>query len=112
MRIKTVNVRCDSRLKASRSGAFNHSVTTLPRGGVIGEVNGDESPIPIGEELATLPSVEELTEKTLYWLSLDMRVRGLAERLLDRFAARVDDLLARPGHGWSSLMGIVNAGSH
>jgi hypothetical protein len=38
----TVNLRCDSRLKASRSDAFNHSVPAPPRGGVIGEVNGDE----------------------------------------------------------------------
>ena len=38
----TVNLRGDSRLKASRSDAFNHSVRTPPRGGVIGEVNGDE----------------------------------------------------------------------
>src|SRR5579884_704438 len=36
----TVNRRCDSRLKAWRSDAFNHSVPTPPRGGAIGEVNG------------------------------------------------------------------------
>ncbi len=38
----TVYLRRDSRLKASRSDAFNHFVPTPPQGGVIGEVNGDE----------------------------------------------------------------------
>ncbi len=65
---------------------------------MIGEVNGDELPIPIGEELATLASAEELTEKILYLLALDMRVRALAERLLQPFAETVGDLPASEKH--------------
>ena len=34
-----------------------------------------------------MQSVEAMSERILYWLSLDMQVRALAERLLQRFAA-------------------------
>ena len=33
-----------------------------------------------------LPEVKDISEKILYWLSLGVQVRALAERLLDRFA--------------------------
>jgi hypothetical protein len=35
-----------------------------------------------------------IEERILYWLSLDMQVRALAERLLERFAVTVGDLPA------------------
>ncbi len=41
-----------------------------------------------------MQSVETMTERILYWLSLNMQV---AERLLQRFAVRVGDLPA-PAH--------------
>ncbi|MGH3430411.1 MAG: TraI domain-containing protein, partial [Terriglobales bacterium] len=41
-----------------------------------------------------MASVEQLTERILYRLSLDMKVRALAERLLHRFAETVGDLPA------------------
>jgi hypothetical protein len=37
-------------------------------------------------------------EQILYWLSLDLRVRALAERLLQRFAVTVGDLPASAAH--------------
>src|SRR5438445_536506 len=37
-------------------------------------------------------------ERILYWLSLDLRVRALAERLLERFAVTVGDLPASAAH--------------
>jgi len=45
-----------------------------------------------------LASVEQITERILYWLSLDMQVRALAERLLERFAETVGDLPASAEH--------------
>ena len=33
-----------------------------------------------------MQSIEAMSEQILYWLSLDMQVRALAERLLERFA--------------------------
>jgi hypothetical protein len=45
-----------------------------------------------------MQSVETMTERILYWLSLDNRVRTLAERLLQRFAVTVGDLPASPAH--------------
>jgi hypothetical protein len=41
-----------------------------------------------------LASAEQLTERILHRLSLDMQVRPLAERLLHRFAETVGDLPA------------------
>ena len=45
-----------------------------------------------------MQAVETMTERILYWLSLDMQVRALAERLLDRFAVTVGDLPASAAH--------------
>jgi hypothetical protein len=45
-----------------------------------------------------MQSVEIMTERILYWLSLDMQVRALAERLLERFAVTVGDLPASAAH--------------
>src|SRR5437870_12525701 len=45
-----------------------------------------------------MQSVETMTERILYWLSLDMQVRALTERLLDRFAVTVGDLPASAAH--------------
>jgi len=53
-----------------------------------------------------LPSVEEIKEKILYWLSLDMQVRALAERLLDRFVDTVGDLPASARHHHSEPGGL------
>lgn len=43
-------------------------------------------------------SMEAMSERILYWLSLDMEVRALAERLLERFAVTVGDLPASAAH--------------
>jgi len=84
------------------------------------------SPIGRSEGLA---QVKDISEKILYWLSLGVQLRALAERLLDRFADRRPASQRRVlllgvrwlhifipskgrGHGWFSLMGIVNADSH
>ena len=48
--------------------------------------------------VSNLPPVEELTEKILYWLSSDQRVRALAEKLLHRFEETVGDLPASEKH--------------
>ena len=45
-----------------------------------------------------MQSVEAMAKRILYWLSLDMQVRALAERLLRRFAVTVGDLPASPAH--------------
>ncbi len=51
-------------------------------------------------------SVEELTEKILYWLSSDQRVRALAEKLLHRFEETVGDLPASEKHHHSEPGGL------
>ena len=45
-----------------------------------------------------MQSVEAMSDRILYWLSLDMEVRALAERLLERFAVTVGDLPASAAH--------------
>src|SRR5260370_6994321 len=45
-----------------------------------------------------MQSVETMTERILYWLSLEMEVRGVDERVLERFAANVGDLPASAAH--------------
>ncbi len=45
-----------------------------------------------------MQSVEAISERILYWLSLDTQVRALAERLLQRFAVTVGDLPASAAH--------------
>jgi Putative helicase len=45
-----------------------------------------------------MQSVEAMTERILYWLSLDTQVRALAESLLERFAVTVGDLPASAQH--------------
>jgi hypothetical protein len=56
--------------------------------------------------VSNLASVEQLTERILYRLSLDMRVRALAERLLHRFAETVGDLPASEKHHHSESGGL------
>lgn len=51
-------------------------------------------------------SVEDITERILYWLSLDMQVRALAETLLERFAEVVGDLPASADHHHSEPGGL------
>lgn len=45
-----------------------------------------------------MQSVEAMSKRILYWLSLNMEVRALAERLLERFAVTVGDLPASAAH--------------
>src|SRR5437588_6316613 len=45
-----------------------------------------------------MQSIEAMSEQILYWLSLDLLVRALAERLLERFAVAVGDLPASAAH--------------
>ncbi len=45
-----------------------------------------------------MPQSMTIEEQILYWLSLDLRVRALAERLLQRFAVTVGDLPASAAH--------------
>ena len=53
-----------------------------------------------------LRSVEDIKERVLHWLSLDMQVRALAERLIDRFAETVGDLPASADHHHAELGGL------
>ena len=46
-------------------------------------------------------------EQILYWLSLDLGVRALAERLLQRFAVTVSDLPARAAHHDASTAAYI-----
>jgi Putative helicase len=101
-----VNVSRDSRLKASRRDAFNH-YDYRPSSGRShwgGQPGGVMSPQWGG--VKALPSVEDITERVLYWLSLDMQVRALAERLLGRFAKTVGDLPASADHHHSGPGGL------
>ena len=50
-----------------------------------------------------MQSVEAMAKRILYWLSLDMQVRALAERLLQRFALTVGDLPASAAHDHANL---------
>src|SRR5437016_10358761 len=52
----------------------------------------------MGMRWAVMQSVEAMSERTLYWLSLDTQVRALAERLLQRFAVTVGGLPASAAH--------------
>src|SRR5438445_9827106 len=45
-------------------------------------------------------------EQILYWLSLDLRVRTLAERLLERFAVTVGHLPASAAHHHAEAGGL------
>lgn len=47
--------------------------------------------------MAMLQSIT-IEERILYWLSSDLQVRALAERLLQRFAVTVGDLPASAAH--------------
>ena len=47
-----------------------------------------------------------IEEQILYWLSLDLRVRALAERLLQRFAVTVGDLPASAQHDHTEPGGL------
>jgi hypothetical protein len=53
-----------------------------------------------------MPTLDQLTEKILYWLSLDTQARALAERLLVRFRATVGDLPASAEHHHSEAGGL------
>ena len=53
-----------------------------------------------------MQSVEAMAKRILYWLSLDMQVRALAERLLRRFAVTVGDLPASPAHHRAKPAGL------
>jgi Putative helicase len=57
------------------------------------------SRIPNRDEVGSPCSQSKaMTERILYWLSLDMQVRALAERLLQRFAVTVSDLPVSAAH--------------
>jgi len=53
-----------------------------------------------------MQSVETMTERILYWLSLNTQVRALAERLLQRFAVTVGDLPASAEHHYAEPGGL------
>jgi len=63
-----------------------------------------------------MPSAEQLTQKILYWLSLDSQVKALAERLLIRFHSMVGDLPASADHHHSGKGGLyqhsIEVGPH
>lgn len=54
----------------------------------------------------TWPAVDELTERTLYRLSLDTHTRALAVRLLRKFRSMVGDLPASAEHPHSEADGL------
>jgi hypothetical protein len=53
-----------------------------------------------------MQSVEDMPERILYWLSLDIVARALAERLLQRFAVTVGDLPASAAHHYADPGGL------
>jgi hypothetical protein len=53
---------------------------------------------PTMESVMAMPKSMTIEERILYWLSLDMEVRALAERLLEGFAVTVGDLPASAAH--------------
>ena len=55
-----------------------------------------------------MQSVEAISERILYWLSLDLRVRALAERLLHRFAVTVGDLPASAAQHHAGPCGLYS----
>src|SRR5207245_4198258 len=59
---------------------------------------GMGDPSKTGMSRGAMQSVESMTERILYWLSLNTQVRALAERLLERFAVTVGDLPASAAH--------------
>jgi hypothetical protein len=67
---------------------------------------GDRQTFTIRTERKTMPSLDQLTDKILYWLSLDTQARALAERLLVRFRAMVGDLPASAEHHHSEAGGL------
>src|SRR5437879_10772112 len=67
---------------------------------------GDRQMFTIRTERKTMPSLDQLTVKILYWLSLDTQARALAERLLVRFRAVVGDLPASAEHHHSEAGGL------
>jgi hypothetical protein len=54
-----------------------------------------------------MQSVETMSERILYWSSLDTQVRALAERLLQRFAVTVSDLPASTAHHDASTAAYI-----
>ena len=64
----------------------------------MGTGTGTGYPSLIGTSETVMQSVETISERILYWLSLDTQVRALAERLLQRFAVTVGDLPASAAH--------------
>jgi len=87
--------------------SFIHSVTTRPWGRVNGDGSGDGYPSLMGAIETVMQSVEAISERILYWLSLDMKVRALAERLLERFAVTVGDLPASAAHHDASTAAYI-----
>ena len=67
---------------------------------------GTGYPSLIGATETVMQSVEAISERILYWLSLDTHVRALAERLLQRFADTVGDLPASAEHHHSEAGGL------
>ena len=59
---------------------------------------GTGYPSLMGASKTVMQSVEAISERILYWLSLDTQMRVLAERLLQRFAVTVSDLPASTAH--------------
>ncbi len=55
---------------------------------------GTGYPSLMGASETVMQSVEAISERILYWLSLNTQVRALAERLLQGFAVTVSDLPA------------------
>jgi hypothetical protein len=64
--------------------------------------------LPNGEELRPCrPQITvDITERVLYWLSLDIQVRALTERLVGRFAKTVGDLPASADYHHSEPGGL------
>ena len=51
---------------------------------------------PNMESVMAMPQSMTIEEQILYWLSLDLRVRALAERLLERFGETHRGWLTHP----------------
>jgi hypothetical protein len=70
---------------------------------------GTGYPSLMGASETVMQSVEAISERILYWLSLNTQVRALAERLLQRFAVTVSDLPASTAHHDASTAAYISA---
>jgi hypothetical protein len=73
----------------------------------VGTGAGAGYPFLMGASGTVMQSIDAISERILYLLSLNTQVRALAERLLDRFAVTVSDLPASAAHHDASTAAYI-----